>query len=83
MGRGAYLSAGDLWLCLSLAPSSPASDYTHYAFSIDDDKFDDGVARLLRAGVTCWKENSSEGSSYYFLDPHGHKLELHSGNLVT
>ncbi len=81
--RGAYLSAGDLWLCLSLEPTSPANDYTHYAFSIDKDKFDDGVARLKSAGATSWKTNTSEGSSYYFLDPDGHKLELHSGNLTT
>lgn len=36
---GAYLSCGDLWLCLSLDPQrritpSEESDYTHYAFSI-------------------------------------------------
>ena len=81
--RGAYLSARDLWLCLSFEPTSPANDYTHYAFNIDKDRFDDGVARLVTAGVTCWKTNISEGSSYYFLDPDGHKLELHSGNLTT
>ncbi|HBW3123472.1 TPA: FosA family fosfomycin resistance glutathione transferase, partial [Klebsiella pneumoniae] len=35
---GAYLSCGDLWLCLSLDPQRRVtppeeSDYTHYAFS--------------------------------------------------
>ena len=43
--RGAYLSARNLWLCLSLEPTSPSNDYTRYAFSIDEDRFDDGVAR--------------------------------------
>ena len=34
--RGAYLSAGDLWLCLSLDAGAviSAGGYTHYAFSI-------------------------------------------------
>lgn len=84
---GAYLSCGDLWLCLSLdaqrhdiAPQE--SDYTHYAFSIDENDFAAFVARLAKAGVTSWKENKSEGESFYFLDPDGHKLEAHVGNLA-
>ena len=81
--KGAYLSAGELWLCLSLDSASPAKDFTHYAFSIDEAKFDDYVYRLQGAGVNSWKNNVSEGSSYYFLDPDGHKLELHCGNLTT
>lgn len=85
--NGAYLSCGDLWLCLSLdaqrryiAPQE--SDYTHYAFSIDDNDFAAFVARLTQAGVTSWKENRSEGESFYFLDPDGHKLEAHVGSLA-
>lgn len=84
---GAYLSCGDLWLCLSLdaqrhdiAPQE--SDYTHYAFSVDENDFAAFVARLAKAGVTSWKENKSEGESFYFLDPDGHKLEAHVGNLA-
>ncbi|PXW59482.1 catechol 2,3-dioxygenase-like lactoylglutathione lyase family enzyme [Grimontella sp. AG753] len=84
--NGAYLRCGDLWLCLSLdaqrryiAPQE--SDYTHYAFSIDENDFATFVARLTQAGVTSWKENRSEGESFYFLDPDGHKLEAHVGSL--
>jgi catechol 2,3-dioxygenase-like lactoylglutathione lyase family enzyme len=84
---GAYLSCGDLWLCLSLDAqrhyiASQESDYTHYAFSIDENDFAAFVARLTQAGVTSWKENKSEGESFYFLDPDGHKLEAHVGNLA-
>ncbi|GHL45122.1 hypothetical protein ECZU28_51170 [Escherichia coli] len=34
------------------------------------------VALLAQAGAEVWKDNRSEGASYYFLDPDGHKLEL-------
>lgn len=84
---GAYLSCGALWLCLSLdaqrritAPEE--SDYTHYAFSVAEEDFAGVVALLAHAGVEVWKDNRSEGASYYFLDPDGHKLELHVGNLA-
>lgn len=85
--NGAYLRCGDLWLCLSLdaqrryiAPQE--SDYTHYAFSIDENDFATFVACLTQAGITSWKENRSEGESFYFLDPDGHKLEAHVGSLA-
>ncbi len=84
---GAYLSCGDLWLCLSLDPQRRVtppeeSDYTHYAFSISEADFASFAARLEVAGVAVWKLNRSEGESHYFLDPDGHKLELHVGNLA-
>jgi catechol 2,3-dioxygenase-like lactoylglutathione lyase family enzyme len=81
---GAYLSLGELWLCLSQDPnrsSTPAPDYTHYAFSISQDKFSIFSGRLLDHGVVEWKKNRSEGESVYFLDPDGHKLEVHVGDL--
>ncbi len=81
--KGAYLCVNDLWLCLSAGPTSPGDDYTHYAFSVDENSFDVTVARLVDAGASCWQENTSEGTSFYFLDPDGHKLELHSGSLST
>jgi len=80
---GAYLSAGDLWLCLTLENAIPAKDYTHYAFSIKDSDFANSVKKIEAWGSTCWKKNSSEGSSYYFLDPDGHKLEIHCGDLKS
>ena len=83
---GAYLSCGSLWLCLSYDPSReirPAgkSDYTHYAFTVDAADFTAVTLRLQQAGVESWKENRSEGDSFYFLDPDGHKLEIHAGDL--
>lgn len=81
--NGAYLSIGELWLCLSLDAVSIGKDYTHYAFSIEDEVFEAFAERLKASGVKEWKVNKSEGKSLYFLDPDGHKLELHAGSLES
>ncbi|HCS63225.1 MAG TPA: fosfomycin resistance glutathione transferase [Cellvibrio sp.] len=80
---GAYLSLGDLWLCLSCDTATPSQDYSHIAFDCEADKFDVMAAQLCEANVIEWKKNTSEGDSLYFLDPDGHKLEIHCGNLQT
>ena len=83
--RGAYLSAGDLWLCLSLdtgATNGTGGTYTHYAFSISQEDFSAFAARLRAAGVVEWQQNRSAGDSLYFLDPDGHQLEAHAGGLA-
>jgi catechol 2,3-dioxygenase-like lactoylglutathione lyase family enzyme len=83
---GAYLSLGGLWLCLSLDSKRAASaepDYTHYAFDISQDAFAAFRMRLVDAGVAEWRQNKSEGDSFYFLDPDGHQLEAHAGNLAS
>ncbi len=79
--NGAYLTSGDLWICLSCDDAMPARDYTHIAFNVGDADFDSVAERLRKAGVSEWKDNRSEGRSIYFLDPEGHKLEVHSGSL--
>lgn len=84
--RGAYLVAGDTWLCLSLgpaAPETPRPEYTHISFSVEAGSFATARQRLMDAGATSWKANRSEGDSFYFLDPDGHKLELHAGDLAS
>jgi catechol 2,3-dioxygenase-like lactoylglutathione lyase family enzyme len=82
--RGAYLVAGDDWICLSLdrnVLAQPRMDYTHFAFSVSPQAFADRTEAILASGAVIWKDNGSEGDSLYFLDPDGHKLELHVGNL--
>lgn len=85
--RGAYLAAGDLWLCLTLEvdlsdrPLNPT--YDHIAFSVSDADFQPLCSRLTDAGALRWQENRSEGDSLYFLDPDGHKLEIHTTGLVS
>lgn len=81
--KGAYLSLGELWLCLSLDEVSISSDYTHYCFSISEDDIDEFRQKIKLLNISEWKNNQSEGESIYFLDPDGHKLEVHVGNLST
>lgn len=80
---GAYLTAGDTWICLSLGQPEPARDYTHVAFSVSEAGLLELRAKVIEAGVVEWKQNTSEGGSVYLLDPDGHQLELHSGTLGT
>ncbi|MGE1173559.1 fosfomycin resistance glutathione transferase [Pseudomonas sp. BW7P1] len=83
---GAYLSLPGLWLCLSLdaqRQSEPGADYTHYAFSLGAADFPLFVHQLRAANVPQWRDNRSEGASFYFLDPDGHKLEAHVGDLAS
>lgn len=82
---GAYLEAGGLWLCLShddRARSLPHPDYTHIAFSVSEAEYRHLSERVV-AECVIWKDNKSEGASTYFLDPDGHKLEIHLGSLET
>lgn len=79
--RGAYFLVGDTWFCLNEdAQRNPSTDYTHVAFSVEQKDFAAMVKRLEDAGIESFKKNSSEGDSFYFTDPDGHKLEIHVGN---
>lgn len=80
---GAYLSLGDLWLCLSVDQACPGQDYSHIALDISEKDFNAFADRLRAEQVIEWKRNSSEGASLYILDPDGHKLEVHSGSLAS
>jgi catechol 2,3-dioxygenase-like lactoylglutathione lyase family enzyme/GNAT superfamily N-acetyltransferase len=84
--RGAYLTAGSAWICLSLDENTrtqPMAEYTHFAFGCAAEVFEPRANRIRGSGARIWKDNRSEGDSLYFLDPDGHKLELHIGNLKT
>ncbi len=79
----AYLEADTLWLALvvdnNIQPV-PSQDYSHVAFSASPSALPILVKKLKAAGVVCWQEADTI-ESFYFLDPNGHKLELHSGDL--
>ncbi|MBU1308020.1 MAG: fosfomycin resistance glutathione transferase [Gammaproteobacteria bacterium] len=80
---GAYLSLGAVWFCLSCNRPMPSLDYSHIALDIAQQDFAAFTAKLRGAKVPEWKQNSSEGQSLYFLDPDGHKLEVHCGSLQS
>ena len=82
----AYFLAGDLWLALVHDPGMPESsrsDYTHVAFDCSNEEFACLKEKLLAFGCREWSANQSEGESFYFTDPDGHKLEIHVGNLQS
>jgi catechol 2,3-dioxygenase-like lactoylglutathione lyase family enzyme len=84
--RGAYLLAGNDWICLSLddkCRKGQLPEYTHLAFSISSENFGVLARFLIEMGWTQWQEDKSEGDSLYILDPDSHKLEIHVGNLES
>lgn len=84
--RGAYLEAGDTWLCLELDPRARTTrrdDDSHLAFTVDGSALEPLRRAVVEAGCRIWKENRSEGGSVYFEDHDGHKLELHDGSLAS
>ena len=78
---GAYLELGPIWLCLTRSDTvEQRADYTHIAFTSDDFA---ALAARISTNAELWQDNQSEGGSVYFLDPDGHRLELHDGTLET
>ena len=45
--------------------------------------FDAFAKRIKASGAEIFQENVTEGKSLYFLDPDGHKLEIHVGDLKS
>lgn len=80
---GAYFLAGDFWFCIQEdgnARDGEMPEYTHFAFTVSKDSFSQVVDKIKAAGVQEWQLNQSEGESFYFTDPDGHKLEIHVGD---
>ncbi len=77
----AYFLVGNLWFCLDHDTiRQPQADSTHYAFSVLPQDFEAMCKRIHASGALIYKENESSGKSLYFLDPDGHRLEIHTGN---
>lgn len=84
--KGAYFAAGSLWLALVVderVRRGALPEYTHFAFAVAADTFAPLAWRIRASGAVIFQENASEGESLYFLDPDGHKLEIHVGDLAS
>jgi len=85
--KGAYLLAGETWIALVLDSerlrTGALPEYSHIAFSVSSSDFDTLVTRIKASGATIWQDNWTEGDSLYFLDPNGHKLEIHASDLAA
>jgi catechol 2,3-dioxygenase-like lactoylglutathione lyase family enzyme len=84
--KGAYLLAGDTWIALVAdqhTRQAALPEYTHIAFSVSAQDIGLLGERIRASGATIWQENWTEGDSLYFLDPDGHKLEIHASDLAT
>jgi catechol 2,3-dioxygenase-like lactoylglutathione lyase family enzyme len=82
---GAYLVAGDLWVALVVDPAvraAPLPEHTHAAFTVAPESFAAMAAAIRASGAAEWQQNWTEGDSVYFLDPDGHKLEVHASDLA-
>ena len=82
--QGAYLLAGELWLCLSYDPQTKTktlAEYTHIAFNVTSQNFAALAEKISQNAIPIWKNNKSEGESLYILDPDYNKLEIHVSDL--
>ena len=73
---------GDLWLAQTLGERCRDSRYDHLALTVAEVDLDACVAILTDLGARVWQPNSSEGRSFDFEDPAGHRRELHAGTLA-
>src|ERR1043166_6531356 len=81
----AYLESGTLWLGLVLDPAGrrgPLPEDSHVAFSIAPSALRLLTDSLTAAGGARWQD-PDHSDSFYFLDPDGHKLELHAGDIQS
>ncbi len=84
--KGAYLLADDVWIALVLdrhVRESVLPEYTHIAFTVCPQSFEALSERITLSEAEIWQDNWTEGASLYFLDPNGHKLEIHASDLDT
>jgi len=79
-----FFLVGDMWICVMEGQPVHERDYTHIAFKIAEESFDEYVKRIGMAGVEIKKGRprvEGEGRSVYFYDFDNHLFELHTGGL--
>ncbi|MDR0269555.1 metallothiol transferase FosB [Paenibacillus sp.] len=83
----AYFDLDGLWIALNeedVERESVPQTYTHIAFTVADEEFDQWYLHFQELGVQILPgrvRDERDKRSIYFLDPDGHRFELHTGTL--
>ena len=84
LSREKFFLIGEVWVCIMEGEPLAVRSYNHVAFRINENKFDEYVARVKNLGVEVKPERprvAGEGRSIYFYDYDNHLFELHTGTL--
>lgn len=84
LSKEKFFLVADVWIAIMEGDGTAQRTYNHVAFKIDDDEFEDRLARIMDLGLDVKPPRprvDGEGRSIYFYDHDNHLFELHTGTL--